>query len=382
MNPIDIRDFMQRAADRTGFVRERFDDKRIPKDPGEITVMPLFPDLRHACILSQMIFQRYRNESKGTRYFIACGWPGFQGLFQGADEYWSLRDGADLIGLYEQCDGMKNRSEQYTIVLRNLNENFRDVVDVREFEPYYCNGIKPEFWDAYRHVKRYRPMVPSSALLGKDFNRDLAMKAGYKVFLWPSRFLHTWKNGRVRMERTNRDFWLALVRRLLDEKIVPVLWRTPLAYDLSADFLEQCVYLNETDLLRTAGAMRAVGCVLDVFNGVSRLAALARTPFLCCDERQRHMNVKEYEVDDLLGPDVPKQYIFTFSTIINGGVTSEVWNGNLFNNVVGRLNALFPVLDRNEWPATSEATEIVPYEKVRTYNIKKLGVRLLKITRD
>lgn len=382
MIQIDIRDFIQGAADRTGFIRERFDDKSTPKDLGEITVMPIFPDIRHACVLSQILLNRYRSEMKGSRYFIACGWPGHQGLYPGVDEYWSLRDGADLVGFYGECDGLWNRSNQHTLIMRNLIENFRDVVDVRDLEPYYHNGITQSFWDTFRHVKRYRPMIPSSALLGKDFNRDLAMKAGFKVFVWPARYLHTWKNGRLRLERTNREFWGALVKRLLDEKIVPVLWRTPLSYDLSSDFLDQCVYLNEVDILRAASAMRAVGCVLDVFSGVSRLAAMARVPFLCCDERQRHMNVKEYELDDLLGRDVPKQYIFTFSTIINGGASQDVWDSNLFNNMCGRLHAMLPALDRDKWPTTSESTDIIPYELVRNYNIKKLGVRLLKITRD
>jgi hypothetical protein len=127
--------------------------------------------------------------------------------------------------------------------------------------------------------------------------------------------------------------------------------------------------------------MRATGCVLDVYNGTSRLALCARTPYLALDERQRYTATKEFELDDLCGSGVPKQYIFSFSTIITEG-NKAVWNADTFNNITSKLNSFLPDLSRDQWPSTSEVDEIVKYDVVRKKKVKKIGARLLKITRD
>jgi len=162
---------------------------------------------------------------------------------------------------------------------------------------------------------------------------------------------------------------------------VPVLWKHPLAYDLSSEFTNECIHIVDKDIGRAMAAMRAVGCVLDVFTGVSRLAIAARCPFVSCDERSRYVAVKEYELDDLCSVNIPKQYIFSFSTIIEGG-NPTVWNHGLFNNVIHRMNEFLPGLDRESWPPTSESTDIVPYETVRRRTTKRIGAKLLKIPKE
>jgi hypothetical protein len=128
--------------------------------------------------------------------------------------------------------------------------------------------------------------------------------------------------------------------------------------------------------------MRTSGCVLDVFNGISRFAMMARTPFVCIDERSRYNNLKDYEVEDLSSLELPKQHIFTFSTIITDG-TIEMWNQDILQCIVSRLNLFLPELDRDNWPMTSETYEKVSYEEVvREIEPLKLGIKLLKINRD
>ena len=87
-------------------------------------------------------------------------------------------------------------------------------------------------------------------------------------------------------------------------------------------------------------------------------------------------------MEDLSSLELPKQHIFTFSTIITDG-TIEMWNQDILQCIVSRLNLFLPELDRDNWPMTSEIYEKVSYEEVvREIEPLKLGIKLLKINRD
>jgi len=375
-------EFLKRSAERNGFVRERFEERKIPTDHSNLIVMPFFGDLRSTMVMSSLLLQRYRQEVKNSKYFILASWPGFQGIFPYVDEYWAINDEAHIKKFYEQSDGFRNKSDLTTIYTRNLNEFFRDVVDYKELIPYYQNGFTSKFFEKFSTTKRFLPFVPSSTVLGKDFNRELSTKAGYKVFIHPSIFAKQWHIGRSQNIRTKREFWTELVEKLLANNYVPVIWQNYLSYDISQEFVGRCLFIGETDVVRVLSAMRTTGCVLDVFNGLSRLAILARCPFVAVDERSRYTNLKEYEIDDLCASDIPKEYIFTFSTKISDGNPYN-WSLDIFQSILKKLDSFLPELNRDEWPSTGETTEVVPYkEYVRTNERIKLGTRLLKITRD
>lgn len=379
---MSVSDFLKRTADRNGFSRDRFEERRIPTDNDSLSVVAFFGDYRSSFVLSSWLFHRFKETHKPSKYLILASWPGLAGLFPQADEYWSLQDASQMKRFFEQADGFRNRSDLATIYNRNLNEYFREVNDWRKVvEPYYSNGITQQFWDDYKHVKCFLPHVPSAAILGKDFNRELATRAGYKVFISPQTFVQSWRQGRIASLRTGKEFWCELVKRLVRDGFVPVVWQNFATHDLSADFTTECLYITETDITKVLSAMRATGCVLDVFGGLSRLAIAARCPYLALDERSRYSALKEQEVDDLCARKLPKEYIYTFSTIISDGA-SYAWNSDLFNSIVGRLNTFLPELDRDGWPSTGESLEIVPYALVRKNRNKTLGVRLLKVTRD
>jgi hypothetical protein len=204
---------------------------------------------------------------------------------------------------------------------------------------------------------------------------------GYKVLIHPTRNIQVWKQGRAGQLPMDKPFWVTLARKLLENKMVPVVWRSFMSHDLSPDLPESCIHFADPDISRVLGAMRACGCVLDVFNGLSRLAIMARTPFVALDERQRYASLKEFEVDDLCGRGVPHEYIFSFPTILEGNANSA-WDFTVLNNVTARLSSFLPSLNRDLWPPTGESTDIVPYESVRKCKAKRIGVRLLKVPRD
>jgi hypothetical protein len=377
-----INEFLKRTADRNGFSRDRYEEKRIPTDMDNLVVMPFFGDIRGTFLLSSWLLHRYRSLFKPSKYFILASWPGYQSLFPYVDEYWSMSDDPQIKRFYEQADGFRNKSDLAVIYQRNLNEFFRDVVDWRQVvQPYYAGGITQKFWDEYKTLSRFLPHVASSVILGKEFNKELATRAGYKIFISPLQLAETWQMGMVKHVTIKKEFWIELVKRMLKEGMVPVIWQNSLTYDMSSEFTSQCLYVSEKDVGRVLSAMRAVGCVFDAFGGLSRLALAARCPYLALDERARYANLKEHEVDDLCCKILPKQYIFTFSTIISDGSVHD-WANDLFNIIINRLNTFLPTLNRDTWPSTGESTEVALYENVRKNQNKKIGVRLLKVTRD
>ena len=116
---ISVVDFLKRAADRNGFIRDRYEEKKIPTDFTGISVLPFFGDLRNLTVLSSYLLHRYRNEVRGSKYFIVASWPGFQGLFPYADEYWSLNDDSIIRKFYERSEGMRNKSDFSSTFIRN-----------------------------------------------------------------------------------------------------------------------------------------------------------------------------------------------------------------------------------------------------------------------
>ncbi len=377
-----VADFLKRAAERNGFRRDRFEERRMPTDFSGVTIMPFFGDMRSSCVLSSLVLQRFREEVKGSKYFVMASWPGMQGLFPYVDEYWSFGDMAIVKRFYEGSEGLRNKSDFYPTYIRNFNEFFRDVVDGSELMKYYRNGFTPQFFEKFKDTKRFLPFVPSASILGKEINRDMMSKPGYKIFLTPSIFCRIWGNGASNHIRPKKEFWVELCRFMIESGVTPVVWQNFMSWDISDEVGDGAIYLRENDAVRAMSLMRSCSCVLDVFNGLSRFALLARAPFLAIDERTRHRYTSETEIDELLGISIPRQYIFTFSTIVTDG-SPGLWRHELFRMILGRFDSFLPYVDRDMLPSTVESNEPLPYgENVHVKKRKRLGTRFIKVQYD
>ena len=377
-----VAEFLKRASERNGFNRDYFEEKRIPTDFTNVCVFPFFGDLRSLTILSSYLLHRVRHELRGSKYFIVASWPGFSGLFPYADEYWSLSDESVIKKFYENSEGLRNKSDLNTIYIRNMNEFFRDVFDASELQKYYRNGFLNNFFDKFTNTKRFLPFIPSSTIIGKDFNKNMAIKSGYKIFIHPSLFCKVWQSGTSENVRAKKDFYVELCKYLSENNMTPVVWQNFASHDIAEEVKDCSIILRETDVVKVLSAMRSCSCVLDTFNSISRLAVIARCPFMCFDERSRYAGTREYEIDDLSGQNVPHQYIFSFSTILIEG-DSVIWNRDTFPTIKNRLEAFVPDLNRDEWPSTVESTENVPYEKyVHPQKKKKIGTRFIRVPKE
>jgi hypothetical protein len=379
----DIAGLIAKASEKCGFNRDFFKEKNIPTDASEITMVPFFGDIRSLFILSCLLLHRYKEQDKPSKYMILCSWPGFSSLFPYVDEYWSISSDVHIKKMYPNAVGFSNKNELVNQYYRNLNQYFfEDVIDVANtFSVYYNNGLTDEFFKKYKQIKKFLPSIPSSASVGKDFHKDFTNKGGYKVLVYPAAYITNWHNNKERLIKTPKEFWITLINRLLHEKFVPVICKSFCTYDLSVEFNSSCIYFSDTDIGNLLTVMRMTGCVLDIFTGISRLSLMARTPFIGVEERPKFISLKDYELDDLCGINIPKKYIFSFSTIIDGG-NVDSWDFDIINSIITKLNEFLPTIDKDQLPSTGNVLETVPYDLVRTRKLKRIGTRLLKIPKD
>jgi hypothetical protein len=376
---IDIPKFVKKAADKSGFIRESFDEANIPTSVSNICVLPFFGDLRSSFVLSSLLLKRYREEIKGSKYFILCSWPGHKMLYPFVDEYWSVKDFSGLKEFFSRAYGFDNPDDAYLHYIQQLNQFFDDLVTVKDLEGYYSNGITKNFAGKFQKVLRTFPMIPSTSLLGNEFNRRLANRVGLKIIVYPAIMAKSWQHT-LENKKVSKDFWVALVERLLKEGFVPVVVNNYGTHDISDVFAQECVYISDHDLSKITCAMRAADGVLDIFSDFSRLAVIARSPFVANIERLKYMKMKEYELDDLCAFDLPKQYIFSFSTIL--GENSRIWNTNIFDGIILKLNSFLPDINKDTLPPASALSEEVSYENVRKRKINRFGAKFIKIERD
>lgn len=377
---MDVSAIIKRAVEKAGAVRTRYRERDVPTSVESVTVFPFFGDRRSSFVLSSLLLRRIKEELKGSRYFVLVSWPGDEGLYPYVDEYWQVEDESALRRLADGASGFGNSSAVVPLIHRSLNQYFYDVMSEKDLLPYYNCGLTAGFFERFRHVKVSLPSVPSASVLGPEIHRELS-RAGNRVFVAPCREVSSWNGGTEVRLKASKEFWTALLKRLLSEGFMPVVHCDPFCHDMSSDFSSSCLNLGRVDTVKSLSAMRACGMMVDPFCGTSRMAFAARCPFVCFDERQRFNALKDYEINDLCGRGVPREYIFSFAALVEKGDES-VWKSNLFDHMVVKLKEMQSGSDRDSWPAPVETNEIVPYDSVRKKKLKKLGSRFIKVDRD
>lgn len=377
---MEVTEVLKRASEKAGFSRVRYKERNVPTSVESVTVFPFFGDRRSSFVLSSLVLRRIREELKGSRYFILASWPGWEGMFPWVDEYWQPDDSSVVERLCRESLGFSNSSSALSLIGRSLNQYFYDVMSVADVEPYYNRGLTPSFFERFRHVKVYLPSVPSASSLGQDAYRSLS-RSDHRIFVRPSKTMCSWRGGTLSSPKAPREFWVDALGALADAGMTPVVYSDASCHDLGSDLPGGCLRFQSMDAVRELALMRACDCVLDFFGSDSRMALAARCPFLCFDERQRFNELKEYEVNDLCGSGVDREYIFSFAALVEKG-GSSVWRSNLLDHMVVRLESMRSRADRDSRPAPVESNEIVPYDAVRKRKLKRFGTRFIKIERD
>lgn len=375
-----VNEFIKRAVARSGFKREIFAEKNIPTSLSNLMIVPFYGDIRSTFNLSSLLLNQYKEKNKNL-YVIMCSWPGYHGLFDYVDEYWTLEDETTSKTLATDANNLYNGSGLASEINRGLLE-VSNILSSNDLKAWHNNGFTQKYWQDFgvqgnskhQEIRRYLPEVPSSTKLSDSFLNEMKRKPGKKVVIFPVTKLATWHLGKTVYMPVLKSFWDTLTEMLLAEGFMPVFYQNWFTYDMSREFTDRCIYLVPRNVSDVLAAMREIGMVLDIHSGISRLAIAARTPFIAVDERLRFTESSDFEVDDLCCQ-TPRKYIFSFSTMLMSGGPSE-WKDSLLDNILVNLKSFNPT-DSGNWGATTESYNSVSYEQVRERKAKRRGVTFI-----
>lgn len=371
---IDVSDFVKRAAQRTGFRREFYQEKNLPTQPSNLLAVPFFGDIRSTFILTSLILKSYK-QANPDKYVILCSWPGMRDLFPYVDEFWSLEDESVVKSLALEANNFYNTSNLAAEITRGLAEVL-NVMTASDLKLYFDNGFTRHYWDNFKQIKRFLPEVPSVSRATAEFKTQMERATGRKVVVFPTTKMRSRQHGRTIYLPILKEFWTSLLNCLIDSGYTPVVYQNWFTYDVSRDMAEKCIYLVARNVTDVLAAFRHVGCVLDIHSGISRLAIAARCPYIAVTERQSYVEDKDYEIDDLCCDGLPRQYIFSFSTMLMTGGLEE-WKVSVLDNLIVTLKEFLPKIQDIDLPSTNESYEMVSYEKVRQRKARRLGAAFI-----
>jgi hypothetical protein len=303
---------------------------------------------------------------------ILCSWQGHAGLFPYVSEYWSLGDLMTTELLNNKAIGFNNNDPSYNTITKNLRKFF-DVLEWNDISFYYQDGLTTEYFDHFDDLVKFVPALPSTKI---EFSKELLQRNKRSIFIYPKKTMRS-LNKRETEIVLDYKFWLKLAENLIKMNYVPVVYQNYSTYDISKDFGDQCIYITDNNILSLMSHMRATSCVLDVFSGISRLAMLARCPFVVVDERNRYVKSKEYEINDLcINGAFPYRYIMSFCNVLKNGNYQP-----MIDHIISVLGNFSEKLNSNKLPSSSESYDIIPYGVVRQHKEKKLGLRFIKVKR-
>ena len=371
----EVSDYLKRAAKRTGLKREFFIEKNIPTEPSNILAIPFFGDQRGMFILSTFILQSFK-EKNPDKYIVLISWPGMQGLFPIIDEYWTLEDENTLKALALGANNFYNNSNVCASIIKGVAEVL-NIITSKDLSKYWDNGFTQKYFEDFGQISRFYPEIPSITSMSIDLKNQLNNKEGKKIVVYPSTKMRSWQRGETIQISIQKDFWITIIERLLKEGFIPVVYQNIFTYDMSPDFLDRCLYLTPKTGLEAIACIRYIGLLLDIHTGVSKLATIARCPYLAVTERQIYVSDKDYEFDDFCTANLPHQYIFSFSTQLMTG-NPEDWEISVIGNIINKIKDLFKKIDNYELPSTLQSCEVLSSSIVRKIVSKRLGSHFIK----
>lgn len=351
-----IAEFVKRAAEKCGFNREKYIENNLVDN---FLAVPFFGDQKHEFILASFLLHRIKEET--GKYIILCGWPNNSALFPYVDEYWSIKDVGAIKSMLPKADGFGNKDKKSDFFYQQLNRFF-ETLTPENLHTLYNNGFTTKFFERFKFLL-YN--LPSQIGLKKEI-------VGKKVFIQPTREVDSWRREKIKVS-CRVEFWEQLIVKLSEAGYLPVVKQDASTYDLSSKYSGRAHFVGEMKILDQLALMRSC-CVLDIFGGLSKLAFVARAPFVSMTERNLYIQGKDCELNDLCCSDLPHCYIFSFATMLEGKDYL-----NLVDLALAKINEFIPSVDPNKLPNTREISVVLPYLMVREQKAKRLGSKFFKI---
>ncbi len=368
---------LNRMSIKCGFNRKFFIDNNLPTLFENIVIVPFFGDIWGSCIFSSFILKRLKDQNK-DKYYILCSWPGFRDLFPYMDEFWEIRADSDLKNLAMGSIELNNTASGTLSIVRNLNRYFSNVLD-ENWNKMYDGKFTDEYYGNFGDVKCYLPTILSSTFLDNSLQKAVSGEKGVPIVLFPTQRVRSWQNGKVENISITKEFWIILIERLLNEGYFPICWQNFFTYDLSDKFTYRCEYMVNKDIKTVFATLYSAGLALDLFSGFSRLASMARCPYVAVDERMRFYNSNELFLNQITHQDcLPRQYLFAFSAILLNQGNVDDWNRNILNGIMIKLEKLKEISKNCKLLSTIELDKVVDIVKIKSFNTRKMGIKFIK----
>lgn len=293
------------------------------------------------------------------KYNVLFTFPGFEGIFDDADEIITFDENFPYLRLYDNAKGLVNDSDSVRQIKRSLNEYFVSVVDFQEFLPLYKEKLDFKITETSR-----LPIHALPFLNEVSFNRYLNRKS---VVLLP------WKKHKSLVYNRalvpvllNEKIYDSIVKNLVDNRYHVTCIQNGYTFTLNQNYSSDRVTFLQTDnFKKIIQTIRENKCLFSFFEDLSIMGHLAQVPVFSVAERSLYINMAkdlEFYIFDCTGAN---SNIFTFYDSFFNGTNL---NHNYISNIIDRFIEFYDqmVFNYNKPIVLSKEVDFKPYLELIT----------------
>jgi hypothetical protein len=299
----EVNNILDSAAHKCGMTREKFVENKVPEEYQKIHVIIHYGEFDHVFVFNNLIYPELKNTHYKDKYVILVTWNGFGNIITGVDEVWSLKNHDVNEKLYEKANGLRNYSDTFTIIIRNLNEHFRNVVKVEKFENIFNHGYNFNYFRSKNKINVVKKQTNNVNYLNKlVIENILGLSPNSRVFLIPFKFIRTIINGKIVYYKISSNFWSNIVNRFLEKDFGLVLLKNSFTHDMSGELVNRkniCM-IHDHDWLNVVSYIKQTGLFVDMFSGLSCFAQYANCENLTLVERSFYNQMNLNQIEDLI----------------------------------------------------------------------------------
>ena len=372
----EINDLLDNAASKCGFTREKFSQRAVPTEFQKIHVIVSYGEFDHIFVFNNLILPSLRSKTQyKDKYIVFVTWSGFSNLISNVDEVWSLKNQEMNEKLYEKAEGHKNYSDAHTIIIRNLNEYFRNVTKVEKFENMFNHGHNFSFHKEDMNITISKNQSGNINYLNKSVLEEInKLDESRRYFIIPFKYVRILVNGRINYYKITSNFWQNIVGRMTKKGFPIVLLKNCFTHDLSSHFVDckEICMIHENNWNNVIGYMKQTNMFIDFFGGLSCFAQYGDCPNITLIDRSFYHQMNLHQIEDVISAnkDINKKHYSFFQFFVDDAEQNFIY-----------VDQLMRVLKKTE---IKPLNNILNYsinlndylnEKTKKYNLRFVGYK-------
>jgi hypothetical protein len=324
-----VENHIEKFVSKYGFVRKKI-SKSNPHDLLDLNLIPLFGTIQSLILFGQVISSKIFQKEK---YNIVVTWPGMECLFPHAHEVWTLNPSYPVQQFYDKAYGIDNNSNNLLVIMRSLNENFLNVMNLSHIKVFYDDVLKDASIKIKEHEVAGMPVLPHTNLP--------LLRSGIKksVLIYPSNKFVAYENKKLVSKNYFDDFYIDLVKNLIDRGYLVYCVQNSATIDLKSNFKnDYLIYIEDYDLYKIISYAYHAGCFLDFFGDLFHIGLLAQVPVFCMCERNLWYGMRRDAEHFLLDFTGKNENIFSFLYLFGG---QKNLNGYFINSIIDRFDSFY-----------------------------------------